>query len=64
MSSGKCLHDGETDLVDCVGEVVDLVGVEVVGDYSESTGGDTEGGVDKCLRDTGRELDREVRVWC
>ena len=52
----KCLHDGETDFVDCVGEVVDLVGVVVVGDNSESTGSNTEGGVDKSFRDTGREF--------
>ncbi len=50
MGSGKCLHDGETDFVDSVGEVIDFVGVVVVEDYSECTGCDTEGGVDKSLR--------------
>ena len=44
LCPGKCLHDGETDFVDSVGEVIDFVGVEVVEDYSESTGCDTEGG--------------------
>ncbi len=56
VSCGKRLNDRETDFVDCVSQVVDFVGVEVVRDYSECTGCDTEGGVDKCLRDTGRKF--------
>ena len=56
VSSGESGYDRETDFVDSVGEVVDLVGVEVVRDYSECTGCDTEGGVDKSLRNTGRKF--------
>ena len=56
VGSGKSLHDGETDFVDSVCEVIDFVGVVVVEDYSESTGCDTEGGVDKSLGDTGGEF--------
>ena len=56
MSGCESLYNRETDFVDSVGEVIDFVGVVVVEDYSESTGCDTEGGVHKCLRDTGRQF--------
>ena len=46
----------KTDFVDSVGEVVDLVGGEVVGDNGECTGSDTERGVHEGLGDTGGEL--------
>ena len=46
-------YDGETDFVDSVSQVVDLIGEEVVGNYSECTGADTECGVHKGFRDTG-----------
>lgn len=55
MGSLERLDDREADFVDGVGEVVDLVGVVVIGDNCECTGGDTEGGVHKGLGDTGRE---------
>ena len=53
VSCCECLYNRETDFVDSVGEVIDFVGVEVVRNYGESTGCDTEGSVDKSLRDTG-----------
>ena len=56
VSCCECLYNRETDFVDSVGEVIDFVGVEVVGNYSECAGCDTEGSVDKCLRDTGRKF--------
>ena len=50
VGSGESLDDGEADFVDSVGEVIDLVGVVVVRDNGEGTGGDTEGGVHIILK--------------
>ena len=56
MSGLECLNNREADFVDGVGEVIDLVCEEVVGDNGACTGCDTEGGIDKGLGDTGGEL--------
>jgi hypothetical protein len=56
VSGGISGYDRETDLVDSIGKVINLISIEVVRDNGESTGADTEGGVDKGLRDTGGEL--------
>ena len=53
MRCSISLNNGKPYFVDAIGEFVDFAGEEVVRDNGQSTGCDTEGGVDKGLGNTG-----------
>ena len=55
MGSCKSLHDGETNLIEAVSQLVNLVCIIVVGDNGQCTGQDTEGSINQSLGNTLRQ---------
>ena len=52
MRSCKSLHDREANLIKAVRQFVNLIGIIVIGDNSQSTGQNTESSINQSLGNT------------